>query len=73
MDYSPRLNCKSLLLKKTLIYEAEHAEVELVPNLDLHPYWLAFLVLEGTLYATEEKGNHQYLTDTNSCFNMIVF
>lgn len=31
----------------------------LILTWNLHPYWLDFTVIEGTMYSTWEKSNHQ--------------
>lgn len=41
---------KALLLRTQLIYVIEHGEIEIVPTQKRHPYWLVFMLLEGTLY-----------------------
>lgn len=49
---SPQTNSEGLLLKIRPTDLTENGEVELVPNWNLHPYCLVFMILEGTLQAT---------------------
>lgn len=48
---------KALLLKTQLTCVAENERMELVPQNKLHPYGLAFMVLEGILPTT--RGERQ--------------
>ena len=41
---------KALLLKTQLIYVIEDGEIEIVSTQKCHPFWLVFMLLEGTLY-----------------------
>ena len=52
---SPQKDDKVLLLRVLSIQLIEQGEGKLGP----HPYWLVFLVPEGTVHSTKENHKHQ--------------
>lgn len=65
---SPQAVGKILSLKTTLTNLIEHKEFELVPNQRFYPYWLVFMVLEGTVHITRGEKLHQ-LTNNRLIYN----
>lgn len=46
----PKLGGKTLLLKTPPAWVTGLGEIKLVPTLKLHSYWVAFMVLEGSIH-----------------------
>lgn len=50
---------KTLLFKTPHTRVIEHEDIKVVLTWKLHPYWVAFIVLKGTVQLPEEKTSHQ--------------
>ena len=53
--YLPQSDSMVLLDKAARTYVTKHDEIELVPNWKLLPYFLAFMVLESTMYTAHRE------------------
>lgn len=51
LGYPPELESKTTVMKTPHTSLLEQRESKLAFSWKLHPYWLAFIVLEGTMHA----------------------
>lgn len=52
LGYLPEFDGKTLFLKLLQTQIIEHGNIKPVWTYKLHPYWLAFMVVEGTMQTT---------------------
>lgn len=62
LGYPLELDSKILLLKILHSWVIEHREIKLILTWKLHPFWLAFMVLEGAMNAIKGEKQLSYPT-----------
>ena len=67
MSYTPELDYKDLLPKTPHIWVILHREIKLIAIRETYPNWLAFIVIEGSIYNTGEEYKSLMLPSSKPC------